>query len=232
MRKRCLLGFWLGWICLLSPTLQAAEHWLLLTTPTMQRLAPLFSSRLAEAGIQADIRLVPQARLLAELAQPGVDGAFLLTELVTKTVPGVEPVPVALHQYELMAVTRQAASPIRRPADLAHHRVGLVRGSQLSEQVSRGLAHVYRVRSDEALVAAFAANRFDVILLARDLVAGKMSSAGVTDYRVQEPPLASKPLFLLVSSRHKAMLPALTRIFLQAQQHGRWQQEVKAVMRP
>lgn len=231
MRKLGLLWVWLGWLCLPSPVLHAAERWLLLTTPTMQPLAPLITARLAEAGIQADVRLVPQARLVAELAQPEADGAFLLTDLVAQTVPDVEPVPVALHQYELMAVTRQAAAPIRRPADLAHYRVGLLRGSQISEQVSQGLTHVYRVRSVEALVAAFAADRFDVILLARDLVAGQMSRAGITDYRVQEPPLASKPLFLMVSTRHKAALPVLTRIFQQALQQGRWQQEVKALMR-
>lgn len=232
MRKRGLLGMCLGGLCLLSPALQAAERWLLLTTHTMQPLAPLITSRLAEAGIAADIRLVPQARLVAELAQPEADGAFLLTELVAKAVPGIEPVPVVLHQYELMAVTRRTAAPIHRPSDLAHYRVGLLRGSQISERVSQDLAHVYRVRSVETLVAGFAAGRFDVILLARDLVVGQMSRAGVTDYRVQEPPLSRMPLFLMVSTRHQAMLPALTRIFQQALQQGRWQQEVKAVMRP
>lgn len=230
MREHFWLGFWLGWLCLLSPTLHAAERWVLLTTHTMQPLAPLITSRLAEAGIATDIRLVPQARLVAELARPEADGAFLLTELVAKAVPGVEPVPVALHQYELMAVTRQASIQIHQPADLARYRVGLLRGSQLSEQVVGQARHLYRVRSVETLAAALAAGRFEVILLARDLVAGQMKRAGVTDYRVQEPPLARMPLFLMVSSRHQAALPALTRVFQQAQQHGRWQQEVKALL--
>lgn len=231
MSKPCLLRICFGCLCLLSSTLQAAEQWLLLTTPTMQPLSPLISSRLADAGIQAHIRLVPQARLVAELARQEADGAFLLTDLVAKAAPGIVPVPVVLHQYELMAVTQDAQIQIRKPADLAPYRVGLLRGSQISEQVSVEAGQIYRARSVNALVEAFAAGRFDVLLLARDLVGRQMTRVGVTRYQVQEPPLASKPLYLMVATRHRAALPALTRIFQQAVQQGSWPQEVEALLR-
>lgn len=211
----------------------ATESWRLLTTPTMRPFAPLMQQLMAQADIQTEIRIVPQARLIDELGQGLADGAFFLTPKSMQAVAGLEPVPVALHHYELVAVTRDTTEQFKGLHQLAGYRVGLERGNQVSEQLvgAAALPKLYRANSVPVLVQAFAAERFDILLLGRDQVARQMNRVGIRQYVVHEPPLAEEPLYLMVTAKRAAEVARLTRIFEQVVHHGNWTQQKDEILR-
>lgn len=211
------------------PSLLAVESWQLLATPPMRPFAPLMQSVLQQAGISATVRYVPQARLIAELQTGRGDGAFFLTERARDSVPALEIVPVALHQYDLMAVSLKPLAATT-PDALARYRLGIERGNQLSEAWSVNYPRVYRGNSVPKLVQAFAAGRFDVLVLGRDQVARQLNRVKIAVYYLHEPPLQSMPLYLMLLPHRRGALPAVTKAFQQAVDSGAWSRQMSQVL--
>lgn len=221
-----------GWLWLLAMPFAVAENWRLLTTTTMSPFYPLVQQLLAQADIHIEVRIVPQARMIDELKQGLADGAFFLTPKAMKAVPGLQPVPVVLHHYELVAVTRDATEQFSDLRQLATYRVGLERGSQVAEQLAANAAlpKLYRASSVPVLAEAFAADRFDILLLGREQVVRQLKRAGVDHYLIHEPPIAREPLYLMLTAKRASSIPMLTQVFEQVIRHTDWMAQKEAVL--
>lgn len=200
------------------------------TTPQLAPFVPVVLRIVADAGLQGDVELMPQARVYGALRTGLVDGAFFLAEVGLSEVPGMAFVPVVLFRNDYMAVATSPEVVVQFPGDLARYSVAVERGNSAQERLVQGVPRLTKTIDQRAEFLMLASGRVDVAIASRAALPSLLAEAGITSPLIQEPPLYSQPLYLGLVGNGLAARDRLTRAFQKAMDDGSWARDVTAAL--
>lgn len=182
---------------------------------------PMVANALRNAGLSPTFIYQDQAELVTNLALNRIQGGFFLSEAAVAAIPGGAIIPVALSSNDTVAVTMMPGIAIASREDLATRTVGILRGNS-AYRLAAGDARITEFEGPEGLFKALATARVEIALAPRASVREYAASAGMRVWKIQEPPLASTPLYFVVSAQGRPFVPELMAAFKKAQDEGSW----------
>lgn len=144
------------------------------------------------------------------LVNSGVDDAECcrIPKVVLDEYPNLLVVPESVFTVNFVAFTRDPALRIRHWDDLKPHSVATVTGWKiLVKNIERIQPQTYHVLDTaEAMFRMLELERIEVATLGRLSGLDVVRRLGIADVHVQDPPLASRELFLLLNKRHSDLV--------------------------
>jgi hypothetical protein len=177
-----------------------------------------------------ELKTVPNARVLYDLQQGTIDGAFFLGKDVLARLPSYEAIPVPLLHIDYVAVTADSTLVIHSTADIVNLSVAYPLGYPTLDNVVKSLRESYATTTEYQAFKMLAAGHVKVVLCAREAVA-IFSKAAEQPVFVQKPIISSAPLFLVVRSDLKTERAALLKVFAADVENGAWKRDFDAVGR-
>lgn len=238
-RRAAVFGFTMGMVA--PGLLRAAKPTLTLATGAREPLVsvpgrPGFVEEVAREAcrrIGHELRVVPLPieRALVN-ANAGIeDGDLYRTAGFEKDFPNLTQVPEALIDQDFVAMARRPEVSARDWAGLSGYSVAYVTGNRILERHLAGHTGVTTVRDNALLFGLLAADRVDVVLIARwvGLVAARQAGLAV---RVLQPPLLRVPMYIYLHRRHQALVAPLAAALAQLKTDGTWQRLHDQILKP
>ena len=130
-------------------------------------------------------------------------------------------VPTPYYYLETMPfVLKNADITIHSPQDLRQYRLSKIRGVKHTNNITKGLSHVYDMSSTEDMFKLLFNGKVDVVLtntLDGELV---LSRLNLSDAVEKQTPLARLPLYHYIHKKHKSLIPKINREILRMKMSG------------
>jgi polar amino acid transport system substrate-binding protein len=213
----------------LSAASAHAQSFTAACNPTVIAFEPLFQEVFAEAGLQLAMEGQPQARLFASLLDNEVQAGLMLSDAAISDLPGVIKIPYPLGYTEIVAVCADPSIRISSASDLPAFSIGIVRGNKIHEILTSGMK-LTATESSDSLFRMLAAGRFQVAIATKQVVPGLAKAAGMDRFYIQEPPLASIPLFLVLTESGAPFKNRLSPVIKRWVESGAWDRKANAIL--
>lgn len=172
----------------------------------------LFQTRLAgeifsRLNIETGFIRVPAERALRNVDQGIEDGNLIRIAGLEATYPNIVAVPESVITYDFVAFTHPPGFPTPDWQSLDGRSVGIVTGWKILEENITDAGRLMRARNGEQLFEVLARERIEVAVYERLQGRELCKKTGLGDYRILEPPLARRPMFIYLNRRHSQLLP-------------------------
>lgn len=163
-------------------------------------------------GYETEIHKMPAQRALFESnSGESIDGELARTLHAQSFLPSLIKIPVRLTSIEASVFTKNTSLEVKSWEDLKDYNVTSVRGYVL---IQKKLSHIKGLQEviDEDQALKFIENgRADLAVLIKKIGLASIKTLELKDIKVLEPPLESIPIYHFIHSKHKDLVPALTK---------------------
>ncbi len=186
--------------------------------------ADISESVLEEAYAQLDIKVsthtFPAERSLSMSNAGQVDGEVNRIFGIEQKYANLVRIPVAINWIEGIAYTNKKNTPILDWESLRPYSIGIRIGTKFAEIGTNGM-NVKAVTSNDQMFMMLDNFRVDVVISTR--MEGMLTSRrlNLKNISALEPPLARFKLFHYLHTKHKNLVPRLTRILKNMESEGR-----------
>lgn len=171
-------------------------------------------------GLEVRFEPLPLRRSLPMTQLGQLDGEALRIRAVAQDHPDLLLVPVPLAAVEVRGYVRRGTSVARDLAGLAPWRVGYPRGVVLLEGLLTELPHRVEATNRQDLLRLLRAGLVDVALVTAAAGEPDIDAAQLEGLTRLPAPLHVAPLFALLHSRHRELLPRLAGVLQQMEDSG------------
>lgn len=180
--------------------------------------AELIRLVLSEGFKRADIKLLfeinPNQISLLKASQGVVDGEATRVKEMNKIFPSLFRVPVSTHYIQLVAVSKKEIF-LKTPSDLKDYRVGVIQGMKIAEKLAKNLSQrpISAVVNDNALMKLLHQDQIDVMITNKIALLTNHTNLVDNKIYVRDEPIISRPLYMHLHKKHKALIPRFEKAF-------------------
>ena len=169
----------------------------------------VLSLALKRIGYTLTLHSFPTERSL-KMANTGVtDGELIRTQSIEKQYPNLIRVPENLASAEFMVFSRTPINVSQGWQSLKGKSVGVIIGMKIIEQNLPASARKIEVRDINSLFQLLINERADCVVFAHMLGENFLSKHAIDKVLINEPKLASVPLFTYLNNNHIELVPQL-----------------------
>ncbi|WP_206483906.1 transporter substrate-binding domain-containing protein [Thalassotalea sp. G2M2-11] len=165
--------------------------------------------------IQQPISITPlPANRAQHEANRGIkDGEILRIYSYGEETPNVIRVPTPYYYFTTAAFSRKNTSiTINRPADLAHYRIGVVRGVKHTENATKKLSNVSLSNSTRELFHQLSIGNIDIALTSFQDGQFLIKQLGNDKFKVVHPALVYESLFHYLNKKHEKLVTPINQV--------------------
>ena len=180
----------------------------------------LVKNAFKQIGREARIVHLPAERSLINANRGINDGDLLRVEGIDKLYPNLVRVPVPLIDFEFVAFTKQSIPALSGWKSLEPYSVGIIRGWKILETNLAEIAFLTKVENAEILFLLLESDHADIVIYDRIQGYGVIRKLKLSNIQVMEPPIITKPMFLYLHKKHRALIPEIEKALIQLIQDG------------
>ena len=182
----------------------------------------LLTEAFQRLGHRVTILSEPAERSLVNANFGKQDGDAFRIGGISTLYPNLIQSTVPLYQNEFSAFSNKPIPAFSGLENLDAMRIGIVRGHKILEQKTTRL-NVQKVNDPETLFEMLAVDRFDVVLINKEI--GLIVSAHFPDasINVLEPPLISRSMYFYLNERHADLVKKLDQVLMDMKRDGSFQ---------
>lgn len=181
-----------------------------------------------------DVQIVPlsSARSLSNAEQSIDDGNFLRIKGVEKKFPHLVRVPEKIIDVQFVIFTKRKNLKTPGWKSLEPFHVGYVRGWQIAEEMIKNVRQVTVVENRTSLFKVLESDRIELAFA--ELYGGYylISTLGLKDVTIAQPPLATKEMFLYLNKKHEKLVPKLAAVLKEMKYDGSYDAIFKQTLAP
>ncbi len=162
----------------------------------------------------------PAARILADSNAGLSDGEVHRIAAISSQYPNLIRIDVPINTVEGMLISCGKTYDLKNIKDLEKYRVAVRIGNIYATNLTKDLPNVTRTTSADKLLQLLLEGRVDLLLSDRPWAISQKGLPGNECLRIQEPPLVTIPLYHYIHKRHRALVPAITRVLKKMQNSG------------
>lgn len=174
------------------------------------KLDTLIREAFARIGTPVVLVTLPSERGLISAASGDTDGDINRVAGLSSKYPELVQVEESNMVYEFMAFSRRKGVAIRGWDDLRGLDVAFITGWKIFEDNVKA-GSITKVDNPDQLFSLLRLDRVDAVLFDRWGGAHYLAKMNLSDAVAQEPPLATKDMFLYLNRRHAALAPRLAQ---------------------
>lgn len=155
---------------------------------------------------------LPAERSLQNADRGIDDGDFVRIAGLERRYRNLVMVPEQLDDFEFVAFSTTVNLTDSSWAALAPYHVGIVRGWKILEENLAGVKKLTSAKNQEQLFTLLKNGRVDVVIYARHEGYGLVKQLGIANCRVQNSPLAVRPMYLYLNKKHAGLVAPLAAV--------------------
>lgn len=168
----------------------------------------LVKDAFARTGTPLILVTLPSERGLISAAAGDTDGDINRVAGLSAKYPELVQVQEPNMVYEFMAFTLRQGPPVRTWQDLRDLNVAFITGWKIFEENVKA-KNIVKVDNADQLFTLLSLNRVDAVLFDRWGGSHYLQKLGLNDAVAQEPPLATRDMFLYLNRRFEHLAPLL-----------------------
>ena len=232
-KLKCLLFFWLsfqsyGAMCTDTLMINSA-----FTPPVSTILEQIISEACKRLNVKLEFHELTGERALVLANQGEADGECCrIPEIVLREYQNLMQVPEGVFVVNFSAFTRRPDIKIHGWNDLKPHSVGTVTGWKILVQNMQTISPAQSIVLDtpDSLFRMLDMGRIDVGLYGELSGLDVIQRLNLKYINIQQPPLASHTLYLMLNKRHQALAPKFAAVFKSMKKDGTSNRIINKVM--
>ena len=194
------------------------------TPPVSDLLHQIMELTFSKAGIEMSFSQLPAERSIALVAR-GIDDAECcrIPKAIEKDYPDLVRVPEIVYIARFSAFAKKPLPDIKNFESLKPYSVATVSGWKILvnnlNKVNPEVLHI--MESSQSMFQILQKGRIDIATYGYLGGLEVISSLGLNDISVIEPPLATAPLYLYLNEKHKHLVPRLVKAIKELKEEGK-----------
>jgi polar amino acid transport system substrate-binding protein len=165
--------------------------------------AKMLIPTLKNGGIDIDVEPMPGERARVEATIGRKDGDLGRIFSYGEHNPTMIRVPTPYATNDLVAFALKSKNiSVKSKADLAKYKLAIIRGVQVTRDITKGMPNVHEVNELEAAIEAVQAGRDDIFVTSEFAALYMLKKRNITDI-VPVGNISSLPLYIYLNPRHK-----------------------------
>ena len=239
MRKLLRVVLYALTLSTMSLQTASADHSLVINTGFTPPVSSLFNDIMIEVGKRTghsiNFQEISAERSLA-LVNNGVDDAECcrIPKVVMGDYPNLLVVPESVFTVRFVAFSQKPGLKVSNWDDLKPHSVGTVTGWKiLVKNIERIQPDTYHILDNaDAMFKMLQLGRLDVATLGYLSGLDVLDKLAIDDIQVQEPPLATRDLYLMLHKRHANLIQPVTTALREMKADGTMDKIVNKIQKP
>lgn len=192
--------------------------------PVSDLLHQIMELTFSKAGIEMSFSQLPAERSIALVAR-GIDDAECcrIPKAIAKDYPDLVQVPEIIYLTKFSAFAKKPLPDIKNFESLKPYSVATVSGWKILvnnlNEVNPDVLHI--MESSQSMFQILQKGRIDIATYGYLGGLEVISSLGLNDISVIEPPLATAPLYLYLNEKHKHLVPRLVKAIKELKEEGK-----------
>ena len=171
-----------------------------------------------------EYQTLPNQRSLINANRGIFDGEAARIWEINESYPNLIRVPVSIHSLDLLILSRHKIV-IKKMSDLKNYHIGVIRGMKISEKLAKDIEplSITAATSHLSLFKMLKNNRLDIIISNKIGLFTNISAIKNKGFHLVKKPLISRPLYVHLHQKHKALVPKFEKVFKSMRDDGTYQ---------